>query len=171
MNNAGVGLKGNFLTNELGHELSMLNLNCRAPVVLTHHFGNSMRERGRGGIIFLTSIVAMAGIPVWSHYAATKAHNLLLAEGLAEELHRSGLDVLAVSPGFTRTEFMELTSFGRVLSLEPEKVVRAALTSLGKKRIVTPGLVNKMISFSTRRQPRLANTKIFRAVIRRVQRA
>ena len=171
VNNAGLGLTGDFLTNDLDAELGMLHLNARAPLLLTYHYGGMMRDRGRGGIIFLASIVAFAGNAAWSNYAATKGHNLLFAEGLAEELKRDGVDVLALCPGFARTEFMKLTPFGRVMSMEPDAVVATALRSLGRKRRVTAGLVNKAIVFSTRLQPRFLNSKIFRAVIRRVQRA
>ena len=88
---------------------------------------------------------------------------------MIEELKRDGLDVLALSPGFMRTELMSLTSFGRLLSLEPDVVVRVALASLGRKRRVTPGFLNKLSSFSTRIQPRFLNTRVFRAVISRAQ--
>lgn len=169
VNNAGLGLSGAFLTNDLSAELGMLHLNCRAPLLLTHHYGKMMQHRGQGGIIFLASLVAFTGIPVWSNYAATKGHNLLFAEGLAEELVHAGVDVLALCPGFTRTEFMRLTRFGKVMSMDADIVVRVALESLGRKRGVTPGLINKLIVFSTRLQPRVINTKIYRAVIKRVQ--
>ena len=169
INNAGFAVTGELLANDLNAELGMLDVNCRAPLLLTHHYGKLMKQRGRGGIIFLASTVAYAGIPAWSHYAATKGYNLLLAEGLAEELRSDGVDVLAVCPGFTRTEFMDLTYFGKIMSMEPSAVVRSALDVLGKKRRVTPGFMNKLVVFSTRLQPRVMNTKIYRALIRRVQ--
>lgn len=64
VNNAGLGLSGAFLTNDLSAELGMLHLNCRAPLLLTHHYGKMMQHRGQGGIIFLASSVAFTGIPV-----------------------------------------------------------------------------------------------------------
>ena len=75
------------------------------------------------------------------------------------------MDVLALSPAFIRSEFMELTSFGKFMSLPVDRVVQVALKNLGKKRVVTPGFIHKLIAFSTRLQPRFLNTKIFRAVI------
>ncbi len=169
VNNAGFVVSGEFLDNDLSAELEMLQVDCRAPLLLTGHYGKLMRHRRRGGIIFLASTVAFAGVPMWSHYAATKGYNLLFAEGLAEELRRDGVDVLALCPGFTRTEFMRLTRFGKVMSMEADSVVRVALQSLGRKRRVTPGLINKLVVFSTRLQPRVMNTKIYRAVIKGVQ--
>ncbi len=47
-----------------------------------------MRERGKGGIIFISSTVAFSGTPAWSNYAATKAYDLTLADGIARELGR-----------------------------------------------------------------------------------
>ncbi len=169
INNAGFAVTGELLANDLNAELGMLDVNCRAPLLLTHHYGKLMKQRGRGGIIFLASTVAYAGIPAWSHYAATKGYNLQLAEGLAEELRSDRVDVLAVCPGFTRTEFMDLTYFGKIMSMEPSAVVRSALDGLGNKRRVTPGFMNKLVVLSTRLQPRVMNTKIYRALIRRVQ--
>ena len=167
VNNAGHTLTADFLTNELNAELGMLHLNSRAPLILTHHYGKLMQSRGRGGIIFLASVVGLTGVPSWSNYAATKGHSLLFAEGLGEELKNDSVEVLVVSPAFIRTEFMELSAFGRILSLEPDTVATAALRSLGKKRVVTPGLLHKLIAFSTRLQPRFLNRKIFGAVVSR----
>ena len=167
VNNAGQTLTAHFLANELESELGMFHLNSRTPLILTHHYGRLMQSRGRGGIIFLASVVGLTGVPSWSNYAATKGHNLLFGEGLGEELKRDGVDVLVVSPAFIRTEFMTLSSFGRILSLAPEAVAKVALASLGKKRVVTPSLLHKFIAFSTRLQPRFLNTKIFGAVVSR----
>ena len=171
VNNAGHTLTGDFLANELASEVRMLNLNSRAPLMLTHHFGKLMRNRGRGGIIFLASVVGLTGVATWSNYAATKGHTLLFAEGLGEELQADGVDVLAVSPAFIQTDFMEMSAFGKALALRPGKVARAALASLGRKRVVTPGWLHKLIAFSTRLQPRFLNRKIFGVVVARAQRS
>lgn len=169
VNNAGTGEPGNFLTSDLDEELRMLNLNCRAPLVLTHYFGRAMRQRGRGGVIFLSSVVAFAGMPAWSTYASTKAQNLLFAEGLSVELERDGIDVLAICPGTTRTELLALNGLGRLLSVKPERVAGLALRKLGRKRRVTVGLISKAIVLSTRLQPRSLNTRIFGAVFNMVR--
>src|SRR5262249_32002855 len=63
VNNAGIATTGNFLDHDLGSELALLHVNSRAPLILTHHFGRSMRQRGRGGIIFVASTLAFAGVP------------------------------------------------------------------------------------------------------------
>ncbi len=165
INNAGIAPSGPFLEHDLDTELAALNLNVRAPLVLAHHFGRLMRSRGRGGIVFVASIVGLAGVPGWSHYAATKSHNLVLAEGLGEELRSGGVDVLALAPGFMRTELVELSSLGLALSLEPRFVAERALVALGRKRTVTPGLVHRLIAWSTRLQPRRLSARVFGAVV------
>ncbi|MDA2919055.1 SDR family NAD(P)-dependent oxidoreductase [Desulfobacterota bacterium AH_259_B03_O07] len=165
VNNAGSVLSDHFLSHDIQSELDILYLNSRAPMILTHHFGKLMKSREKGGIIFVASVVGLAGIPGWTNYASTKGQNLLFAEGLGGELKQDGVDVLALAPAFIRSEFMELTSFGKFMSLPVDRVVRVALKNLGKKRVVTPGLIHKLIAFSTRLQPRFLNTKIFRAVI------
>lgn len=78
-------------------------INCYAPLTLSHHFGRLMRDRGRGGIIFFSSASALQGTALVTNYAATKAYNLILAEGLWDELRSSGVDVLGFAPGATNT--------------------------------------------------------------------
>jgi short-subunit dehydrogenase len=99
VNNAGIPTTGKFLDNDLGSELALLHVNSRAPLILTHHFGRSMRQRGRGEIIFVASTIAFAGVPAMSNYAGSKAQALVLAEGLAKELRNEGISVLALCPG------------------------------------------------------------------------
>ena len=90
VNNAGAALHHDFLANDLETELQILSLNTRSPLMLAHHYGQQLLQRRRGGIIFLSSVVGLVGSPQRSNYAATKGHNLLLAEGLAAELTPSG---------------------------------------------------------------------------------
>ena len=96
VNNAGFANTGKFLDNDLASELALLHVNNRAPLILAHHFGGLMRARGRGGMIFVSSTVAVVGVPSWSNYAASKAHDLIFDEGLAKELRREGIAVLAL---------------------------------------------------------------------------
>ena len=166
VNNAGFATSGDLLDNNLDKEVAMLHLNTRAPLILTHEFGRRMRHRGKGGIIFISSTVAYSGVPAWSNYAATKAFALTLSDGLARELRREGVAVLSVSPGPTRTEFWDATGGKPLLALTPERVVRTALKSLGRRSTTTVGLVNKVIVFSTRLAPRWLNAVIFGRVVK-----
>lgn len=162
VNNAGFGQLGEFLDHSQESELGMLDLNCRAPLLLTHHFAGAMRDRGRGGIIMLSSMAGLIPNPYFSHYAATKAWNLFLGEGLAVELERYGVDVLNLCPGPTRTEFFEVADvdpgrwpkLAQGIVMSADKVVAAAVDGLGRRTTVVPGLHNRLMLGSSRFTPR-----------------
>jgi short-subunit dehydrogenase len=171
VNNAGFATSGNFLDNDLEAEVAMLHVNARAPLVLAHHFGSLMQERSKGGIIFVSSTLGFSGVPLWSNYAATKAFDHILAEGIGRELKRHGISVLAVTPGPTRTEFWRKAPSRLLPFSSPERVVNVALRKLGRRSSVTVGWLNSLIVFSTRLLPRSWNTRIFGVVAKLLKRA
>ena len=164
VNNAGVLSAGRFLDHDLADELNQLNLNARAVLVLAHHFGRRLRERRRGGMIFLASTVAFAGVPGMSAYSASKAHVLTFAEGLAREVAHDGVAVLALCPGPTSTEIWP-SGATPTLPMRPEAVAEIALRNLGKRTTVVAGLLNRLITLSTRFAPRWMNSLIFGQVV------
>jgi short-subunit dehydrogenase len=164
VNNAGIATTGKFLDNDVGSELALLHVNSRAPLILTHHFGRSMRQRGRGGIIFVASTVAFAGVPAMSNYAGSKAQALVLAEGLAKELRNDGIAVLALCPGPTRTALWPAGS-GPGSAMPPRAVVDIALKNLGRTTTVVAGWKNSLTALATRLLPRAWNATIFGRVI------
>jgi len=123
-----------------------------------------MRERRRGGVIFLASTVAFAGVPGMSAYAASKAHALHFAEGFAREVRSDGIAVLALCPGPTSTEIWP-TGATPTLPMRPEAVAQIALRKLGRRTTVVAGLLNSLITFSTRFTPRWMNSLIFGFVV------
>lgn len=164
VNNAGVLSAGRFLDHDLRDELNQLHVNTRAVLTLAHHFGRRMRERRRGGVIFLASTVAFAGVPGMSAYAASKAHVLSFAEGLAAEVAGDGIAVLALCPGPTSTEIWP-NGATPTLPMHPEAVADLALRKLGRRTTTVAGLSNRLITFSTRFAPRWVNTLIFGKVV------
>ena len=102
VNNA--GFAGRHALLETAHHSKMVDLNCRVPTEITDGTVHYALERKSGAVIFVASTAAYQAVPYMSAYAATKAYNLILAEGLAQEYRGTGVDVLAVSPGFTETE-------------------------------------------------------------------
>jgi short-subunit dehydrogenase len=164
VNNAGIATTGRFLDNDVTAELTMVHINNCAPLILAHHFGKLMRQRGRGGIIFVSSIAAYAAIPSMSNYAASKAHDLVFAEGLAKELRQDGISVLALCPGPMRTNLWPAGS-ALFLPMQPEVVVEIALKKLGRKTTVVAGWRNILPAFATRLLPRAWNAAIFGSVI------
>jgi hypothetical protein len=166
VNNAGIATTGKFLDNDLDSHLALLHVNNRAPLILAHHFGNLMRKQRQGGMIFVSSIVAFAGGPWWSNYAASKAYDLVLAEGLAREFRKDGISVLAVCPGATRTEIWP-PGAKPLFPMQPKAVAMIALRRLGRRTTVVAGWINSIIVFSTRLLPRSWSTAIFGWVIGR----
>lgn len=162
VNNAGAGQTGAFLDHELDDELTTLDLNCRAPLKLAHHFGRKMRAERRGGIIMLSSIAGILPAPEFAHYAATKAWNRFLGEALHEELARYGVDVVSLCPGLTQSEFFAKVQFdperwpwplraGTILSAD--EVARAGLRGLGRSSQVVPGLSYRWLMRAGRMAP------------------
>lgn len=149
--NAALSTIGPFLDAPLEHHLAELEINCRRPLELCHRLGGAMRRRGRGGILLMASLAGAQGAPRIAHYAATKAWNRVLAEGLWWELRASGIDVLACCAGATRTPGYladrpeEASSY--VPEMEPGAVVREALAALGRRPSMIPGRINRLASF------------------------
>lgn len=108
-------------------ETAMLDVNCRAVLELAHRFGHRLADRGRGGIVMLSSIVAFQGTPYAANYAATKAYVQALAEALCVELAPRGVDVLASAPGPTRSGFAAQAGMRMARALAPADVARATL--------------------------------------------
>ena len=96
INNAGFGKYGEFPGVEKQRLLDMVQVNCAAVVHLTHLFLQGMMARRRGDILILASTASFQAVPYISTYAATKAFDLLFAEGLAEEMKPYGIRVCAL---------------------------------------------------------------------------
>lgn len=97
INNAGFGAYGEFARSDKDKQLGMVRVNCAAVVQLTHLYLPAMIERRRGDILILASTAAFQGVPYMAVYSATKAFDLLFAEGLAQEVKRYGSGLCAVS--------------------------------------------------------------------------
>ena len=144
---AGFGSCGPFLESELEHEVEMLRVNCEAVMTQALLFGRRFAQRGRGGIVLLSSAVGFHGAPYFAHYAATKAYVQSLGEALHVELAPHGIDVLASAPGPMKTGFAERAGMNLDNAMSPELAARATLQSLGKKATVIPGFVSKLIAY------------------------
>jgi short-subunit dehydrogenase len=175
INCAGFGSSGPFLDMDPSVQESMINLNCRAPILLTHEIVQGMRERGRGGVIFVSSVNGFCASRGMANYNATKAYDLLFAEGLAEELRPYGVDVQALCPGGTVTEFqqvagLDMRKFGpltRLMFATPKSVVATSLRTLGRRVTVIPGILNKLMVLTMRLVPRRVSTWILGSVMDR----
>jgi short-subunit dehydrogenase len=172
VNNAGFGTFGQFAKLPIERELAEVDLNVRALFRLTHAALGPMVERRRGGIINVASGAAFQPIPYNATYAATKAFVLHLSEGLHEEVKSYGVTVTCLCPGPVKTEFQEVAgineSFMPPFAWEPvDAVVEAALSGLRAGRaIVSPGIVNKMTTASSRITPRFLVRRMAAAMFR-----
>jgi short-subunit dehydrogenase len=175
VNCAGYGSSGPFLDMDPSVQESMLNVNCRASILLTHEIVQGMRERGRGGVIFVSSVNGFCAARGMANYNATKAYDLLFAEGLAEEVRPYGVDVQALCPGGTLTEFQGVAGldtknfgpFARLMFATPTSVVATSLRALGHRVTVIPGFLNKLMVFTMRLVPRRVSTWILGSVMER----
>ncbi len=144
--NAASSAIGRFLEVDLASLLAAIDLNCRAPVVLVHELGARMAARGHGGIIVMSSLAAEAGAANVALYSATKAFDLVFAEGLWYELRERGVDVVAIHPGSTRTPGWQSSHpvSGEIEGvMEPADVVRDALAALGTTPSIVAGAANR----------------------------
>jgi len=105
--NAGVGVGGAFLDNDLDEELSMINLNVSGLVHLSKYILRDMVMRGEGKVLFTSSIASTTPGPYLAVYHATKAFVQSFVQGVREELKDTGVTLTALMPGATETEFFE----------------------------------------------------------------
>ena len=143
---------GNFLDDDLSSKQLCLDVNCRSPMTFVDTLLRPMVKRKRGGVILMSSMSGNQGSAMVAQYAATKAYNTILAEGLWEEMRHHGVDVIACVAGATKTpNFNKQTPSEKAkqaFPMEPAAVVKEALLSLekGKGPNQTIGLMNKFVS-------------------------
>ncbi|MBA0054142.1 SDR family oxidoreductase [Streptomyces sp. AJS327] len=136
VNNAGFGNKGRYLDVPMADELTMLKVHCEAVLRLTTAAVEGMRDRGRGGVINVSSVAAF--FPRGT-YGASKAWVTQFTQGAANDLADSGMRLMALCPGFVRTEFHARAGMdaGRVpgwMWLRADRVVDTALADLARGR-------------------------------------
>ncbi len=170
VNNAGFGAYGEFPRMGLARLLEMVQVNVSAVVQLTHLYLPGMIERRRGDILIVSSTAAFQAVPYITTYAATKAFDLLFAEGLAEEVRRYGVRVCALCPGSTTTEFHQVAGQPdrtKRRQESAEKVARVGLRALARGRsMVVSGLGNRLGMEGQRLAPRRLVTRAAAALFR-----
>ncbi len=163
INNAGFGQYGEFPSIEKQRLLDMVQVNCAAVVHLTCLYLPEMVARRRGDVLILASTASFQAVPYISTYAATKAFDLLFAEGLAEEMKSFGIRVCALCPGSTESEFHVVSGqekFKRRAEAA-ENVAHQGLKALAAgKSYVISGLGNYLGAHGQRLVPRRLVTRI-----------
>jgi len=165
INNAGFGQYGELTAVEPRRLLDMVQVNCAAVVHLTRLYLADMVTRRRGDVLILASTASFQAVPYISTYAATKAFDLLFAEGLAEEMKPYGIRVCALCPGSTQSEFHVVAGqekfTGKYAQETAEKVARRGLQALAEgKSYVISGMGNYWGAQMQRLVPRRAVARI-----------
>jgi len=139
INNAGFGLKGRYLNVPLADELRMIKVHCEAVLRLTSAAVPGMRRRGRGQVVNVASVAAF--VPRGT-YGASKAWVVQFTQGAAKDLANSGVRLMALCPGFVRTEFHDRAGMGtdnipKWMWLDADKVATTALADLARGKTVS----------------------------------
>ncbi len=157
VNNAGFGLKQGFLDNDIETEQRQQDVLVRAVLRLSHAALGGMVERGRGGVINVSSVAAF--LPRGT-YSAAKAWVNSFSAWAHNEYADRGVAVMALCPGFVKTEFHQRlgvdrdSSAPKALWLEADRLVRDALTDFDQgKAMSIPSKRYKAIVTGTRVVP------------------
>jgi short-subunit dehydrogenase len=175
VNNAGLGTVGAFVELDVEGEDGEIRLNVLALVRLTHAALRGMVERGRGGVINVSSLASYQPGPFNATYAATKAFVTSFSQAVHEEVRAKGVTVTVVCPGFTRTEFQERAGLRdeggpAFLWQGPEPVVEAALRDHRRRSAVSiPGIHNRVAAAFSSTLPGGVTRKIAAFVMKRAQ--
>lgn len=164
VNNAGFGEHGSFNQTKWERHQKMIQLNILTLVDLTYKCLPIMISNNYGRIINVASTAAFHPMPYLSVYAATKAFVLNFTEALWAENRNTGVKILALCPGPTKTEFFNTAGWERFSTNsseyknidEPSEVVKTALKAIEKGNSYSvPGrFLNQVITNMPRFLPR-----------------
>jgi short-subunit dehydrogenase len=151
ISNAGAFLPGAFLQLDRSRLQQMVHLNVLAHLNLSHHFGQRLATRGRGGLLLVASTAGLQGVPFSAEYAAAKGFVLNLGEALHVEFQKVGVHVTALLPGAVDTPM--LTDFGfdlintPIKPMSPEQCVAEGLAALQRNRAThIAGRMNRLMA-------------------------
>ena len=166
VNNAGFGSYGPFADLDLERQTELLEVNVAAVVRLTHVALDRLRKVGGGGVINVASTASFQPNPYGAVYGASKSFVRAFTEAVHEELTGTGVRVMALCPGFTRTEFQEVAGVrdgvmpSPVVS-GPGPVVERALRDFTRGRAVSvPGAANRLGAIGAQLTPSAVTRKL-----------
>lgn len=138
ISNAGEPIPGKFLTIERGELLHSVRLKVIVHLSLAHHFGRRLAKRGRGGLLLVSSIGGLQGVPHVANNAATEAYVLSLGEALHVEFQKLGVNVTVLLPGPTDTPGIARQGVSPddmpMKPMPPQQVVAEGLAALNGNR-------------------------------------
>lgn len=167
INNAGMGIQGDFDQMDSEGMLQMLQLNVVSMTYLTRCFLNSLTSPDECKILNVASTAAFQPVPYFAVYSATKAYVLSFSEAIAVELKGKNVTVTTICPGETETEFITLSGLNKLNRVKKEKLPTAAeVASFGFKQLIAGrslaiyGWKNRLSVFGQRFVPRKMVMKI-----------
>ena len=175
LNNAGFGTAGPLAELDPARELEQIRILVLAVVRLTRAALPGMLARGSGAIVNVSSLAGEAAGPFNATYSASKAFVTSFTEAVHEEVRGSGVRVMALVPGFTRTEFQEVakvdpSTIPAAAWLEAETVVAACLRDLERGAVRSiPGAGYKLLAAVEGVAPRALTRRLAGAIWRRAQ--
>lgn len=175
VNNAGFGTVGKFAELPREAEAREVSLNVVALMRLCHAALAPMIERGRGGVINVSSLAGYQPTPLNATYGGTKAFVTSFSHALHEETRGTGVNVMVLCPGFTRTEFqdragLDSSAVPNFLWQSCETVVAAALRAHEHGRAVCiPGPLNQAGAVFSSALPGGITRRLAGAIVGRVE--
>jgi short-subunit dehydrogenase len=182
VNNAGYGVPGTFAENDWNTHAEFLQVLLNAPTELAWRLLPGMRERGYGRILNIASLAGLVPAPPGhTLYAAAKAYLIRFSQSLALENRSAGVHVCALCPGFTWSEFHDVTGTRNKMDqlpgfmwLSADEVARLGIEAVERGDAMhVPGRVNRTIkaviqlmpdrlalALSARQAKRYRNTKL-----------
>ncbi|WP_207422203.1 SDR family NAD(P)-dependent oxidoreductase [Desertivirga brevis] len=161
VNNAGFGLYGEFEHQSLDEVGSMLDLNVKSLVSLTHHLLPVLKGQKNAHILNVASTAAFQAMPFMGVYAASKAFVLSFSRALRYELKHSKINVSCLCPGPVRTAFWDRAKAPSVelverISKQPEEIAKVAIKGLFERKAeIFVGDINRIGAFSNRLLPKM----------------
>ncbi len=160
INNAGIGLSGEFTSHNPDEIETLLQLNINVLTRLMRHVLPGMTKRGRGGVLNVASLGGFGPGPYQAAYYASKAYVISLSEATNAELRHSGVRICALAPGPVRTHFhaqmgSQNDFYYRFLPvLSARRVAKAGyLGFMWRKAVIVPGIMNNLLALSLRLTP------------------
>ena len=147
VNNAGFGLVGEAIANDMEKEEAMLRINMQTLTQLCTLFLKDMYKRKQGKVLNVASVGALMPGPYTAAYYATKAYVASYSRAIRYEAAKYGVQVCTLYPGTTRTKFFDRAgSKTPVWAMSPDKVAECAYRGLMRnKEMIIPGVMNKLL--------------------------
>ncbi len=160
INNAGMGYYGKFEQEPLDKHLEVLHLNVDAQIRMAHEFLNNTNPQIKRYLLNTVSTGAFQPVPYMAVYCASKAFMLSFSRALRFELRQQMVNVTALCPGGTETDFFTPAQMDGVAEknarfmMKADKVAKIGLAGLlSNKAVIVPGWYNQMGAFAARHAP------------------